>query len=208
MYKVFFNGYLLSFQAEKDNSFKDNIHQVVDIKNDSDFFRLIETLDAGKHVEELIINCRMSSGLWEVIFKKMVHIPAAGGLVTNEDGQLLFIRRFGRWDLPKGKIERHEEPYQAALREVEEECGLNGLQIVRELQPTFHLYHSPFLDEGNNLVLKRTSWFEMFHPGLGQLVPQWEEGIEEVRWFAFHEMDEVYSSTYPNLKELLVAYLD
>jgi 8-oxo-dGTP pyrophosphatase MutT (NUDIX family) len=36
------------------------------------------------------------------------------------------ILRLGKWDLPKGKMEKNEEPMICAIREVEEECGIKA----------------------------------------------------------------------------------
>ena len=56
--------------------------------------------------------------------RRMRWVRAAGGIVTDEAGRMLLIRRNGRWDLPKGKVEAGETLLQAALREVEEETGV------------------------------------------------------------------------------------
>ena len=42
-------------------------------------------------------------------------VEAAGGVVSNKNGEILFIRRMGKWDLPKGKIEKGESLEQACL---------------------------------------------------------------------------------------------
>lgn len=206
MYKVFFNEYQLRFLFENKNSSTVNIGQYIDIECFEDFRTLVESLESGKYAEELFIGCRISPNLLQQLINEMTLIPAAGGLVKNEHDQYLFIRRLGRWDLPKGKVEMHEPVRDAALREVEEECGLSDLLVLRELPPTFHMYRSPYIREKNNLVWKQTTWFEMLHTGQGKLVPQTEEDIEEVRWFGRHELDEVYACTYANLKELLRFY--
>lgn len=57
-------------------------------------------------------------------------ILAAGGLVKNTEDQWLLIFRLGKWDLPKGKLENGETPEAAALREVEEECGIKNCQLL------------------------------------------------------------------------------
>ncbi|MCH7536140.1 MAG: NUDIX domain-containing protein, partial [Bacteroidetes bacterium] len=54
-----------------------------------------------------------------------VLINAAGGIVSNNKNEILFIRRNDRWDLPKGKVEEMEEFSECAVREVQEECGIN-----------------------------------------------------------------------------------
>ena len=117
---------------------------------------------------------------WEHFKSQFVEIPAAGGLVRNSEGAFLFIKRLGVWDLPKGKIEKKETPELAAVREVEEECGLSGLQVINQLDSTFHIYRSPYLPHPNNLVLKETKWFLMNYSGNEIPVPQVEEDIHEV----------------------------
>jgi 8-oxo-dGTP diphosphatase len=53
-------------------------------------------------------------------------VHAAGGLVTDDTGRVAVVHRprYDDWSLPKGKLEPGEEWEEAALREVEEECGL------------------------------------------------------------------------------------
>jgi 8-oxo-dGTP diphosphatase len=56
-------------------------------------------------------------------------IPAVTGIVADEAGRILVIRRNrepGRngWALPGGFIEMKESPLDAARREIEEECGI------------------------------------------------------------------------------------
>jgi 8-oxo-dGTP pyrophosphatase MutT (NUDIX family) len=58
-------------------------------------------------------------------------IEAAGGLVLNERGNLLMIFRRGKWDLPKGKRDAGESIETCAVREVEEETGLVGVQLLK-----------------------------------------------------------------------------
>jgi NADH pyrophosphatase NudC (nudix superfamily) len=86
---------------------------------------------------------------------------------------------------------------------VEEECGLTKLQIIRQLDSTFHIYRSPYLPFPKNLVLKETKWFLMSYSENEIPVPQVEEDIEEVRWFAVSELDEMRANTYPSLLDFL-----
>jgi len=207
MYKVFFNEYPILLNPENNNSFSGNIKYSVDIQCVDSFFELIGSIEDGKYAEQPVFNCLIEKGLIGAVIKRMTRLPAAGGIVRNTQGEILFIRRLGRWDLPKGKIEAGESEKEAALREVEEECGVHGLQIERKLISTFHIYRSPYLPKNDNWVWKETSWFEMAYTGIEPLVPQAEEGITEVRWFAESELEEVYQSTYGNLRMLLSDYL-
>lgn len=208
MYEVFFNDCLIDFNHKNDNSFKDNINQLVDIKSVDDFLILISTIEKYKYAEEMVVSCNVHPETINDIRRHLNEIPAAGGVVRNMKQQLLFINRLGRWDLPKGKIEENETLEVAALREVEEECGLTHLQVLKQLPSTFHIYRSPFHKHHHRLVLKETFWFEMLHTGNGEVIPQTSENINEVRWFPENELEEVYASTYNNLKRLLDFYLD
>jgi 8-oxo-dGTP pyrophosphatase MutT (NUDIX family) len=59
---------------------------------------------------------------------------AAGGVVIHDDRMLLLDRPSrGEVRLPKGHIERGEDAQSAALREVMEESGYAGLQILADL---------------------------------------------------------------------------
>src|SRR5690606_28989622 len=105
--------------------------------------------------------------------------------------------RNGIWDLPKGKLE-DEAVSECALREVEEECGITNLRMVKELPSTFHTYE---LKSGP--VLKRTYWFEMSSDFFGQFLPQTEEGITEVKWMTIKEFDQQALETYGAINDLL-----
>ena len=132
-------------------------------------------------------------------FRSLFHpIEAAGGIVRNSNGQLLFIFRNGRWDLPKGKLEAGETIEEGAMREVEEECGIHGLGITGELRPTYHVY-----EMHGKVHFKTTYWFQMHYSGNEALVPQTEEGIERVEWIAEAGLDEVRKNTWSNILELI-----
>jgi len=130
-------------------------------------------------------------------------VEAAGGIVRNANGEYLFIKRFGIWDLPKGKLHRKEPASAGALREVTEETGLANLTLTRQLQSTYHIY----TDRKGKEVLKETFWFEMWCEEDQKLVPQLEEDITEVKWFAADELHIPVQNTYASLRQLLDDYL-
>ena len=80
-------------------------------------------------------------------------IIAAGGLVINENDELLMIFRRGKWDLPKGKLDKGESIADCALREVMEETGLQQVKIEKPLGITYHEYFDKRL---RNDVIKET----------------------------------------------------
>jgi len=133
-------------------------------------------------------------------FKKLLPVvTAAGGLVKNEKDEILFIKRNGKWDLPKGRVERKEDIAKAAIRETEEETGVAGLEIIKPLQVTYHLFN-----RNNSLKIKETYWFEMKTTYTGILVPQTNEGITKVRWKSSEKIKEVLQKSYTNIQELFV----
>ena len=207
MYKVFFNEYRISFLLNEETSIKDNYGRSFCINCVGDFFHVLESLEKEYLVEEKDLFCFLSEKMFHKIFENFTYLPAAGGVVKNKKNQLLFIKRMGRWDLPKGKMEKGETPEKSALREVSEECGICHHEIVKQLPYTIHLYRSPFIKEDNNWVVKNTFWFEMALKEDECITPQTEEDISEVRWFSSNQLKEVYDSTYRSLKGLLDIYM-
>ncbi len=136
---------------------------------------------------------------FKAIFKGFKKINAAGGIV-EKDGSFLVIKRNGVWDLPKGKVELDEEIELAAVREVEEECGISAPVIVAELILSYHTY---VLKRKN--VLKTTYWYHMHYDGNEKLVPQAEEGIEEVKWVSLNELIALKSEIYGSLVQVIEA---
>jgi len=136
--------------------------------------------------------------LFELLESKCKIIHAAGGMVKNESGNLLMIFRNGKWDLPKGKVEKGESIEEAGIREVEEECGISGLTITKKLQPTFHTYIHK-----EKIVLKKTFWFEMLCTDDRKLKPQTEEGITEVKWMNAGEVEEALKNTYHSIVDVV-----
>lgn len=129
-------------------------------------------------------------------------IEAAGGFVQNEDEKYLFIKRNGKWDLPKGKLEVGEKKKDAAVREVEEECGITIKKIGKKLCKTYHVYELK-----GKLVLKVSHWYKMEAKANQKLVPQLEEGITEVKWFTKKDWSIVRANTYPSILDVLDCYM-
>jgi len=125
-------------------------------------------------------------------------IEAAGGLVFNKDGHILMIFRNGKWDLPKGKLEEGENKKQCAKREVEEECGIVGLDIIDKLLETYHTYNL----QGKE-ILKRTYWYKMNTDFDGKLIPQIEEEITKVSWVDKDQISEKLKNSYRNISDLI-----
>ncbi len=127
-------------------------------------------------------------------------IQAAGGLVENDRGELLFMLRRNKWDLPKGKTEPGELPHECALREVKEETGIQELKLGSFLLVTAHRYEEQGVE-----ILKETHWYRMKAAGDQPLVPQLEEDITVLRWVGEMQLEEMKQNTYSNILDVLKA---
>lgn len=137
-------------------------------------------------------------GVFRQLTEQFKLIRAAGGFVKNGKGKFLFIFRLGKWDLPKGKVDEGEKMAEAAVREVEEECGIEIDYRGMHLTTTYHLYQLK-----GSLVLKKTKWFEMGVNGSPKLTPQKEEDITKAAWLGSEDFDKVRKNTYPLIMDQL-----
>ena len=141
--------------------------------------------------------------LKKAFFKHFHVIEAAGGIVQNDKKELLFIYRLGKWDLPKGKMEKGESPEICAVREVEEETGVTNLKLKKKTGETYHTYN----DFGKH-NLKVTHWYYMNCPSKQTLVPQTEEDIAAIKWVNTKDVKEPLANTYPSIKDILSTFFD
>ncbi len=127
-------------------------------------------------------------------------IIAAGGLVFNDDDELLMIFRRNKWDLPKGKLDGDESIEECALREVKEETGLKNLQLEKFINITLHEYFDQF---SNEEVVKETHWFKMLASNNQDLIPQYDEGIEQIEWVNEKDLAIKLRNSYANIIEII-----
>jgi len=206
MYKVFLNDRLIEIGAlanSKKNNLVVKFDETATRQNVQNWFADF----IGQRSENALLVHPNPSHLFQLFRSVFLEVPAAGGVVKREN-QLLFIFRNGKWDLPKGKIDKGETPPDAALREVSEECGISGQKIVKTLPSTYHIYQSPYAKTKGQWIFKETYWFEMVYDGVDKIAPQTEEGITRVEWFEKNELEEVLANTYENLKQLIQLYRD
>ena len=147
-----------------------------------------------------VVNVNLKK-LMKLFFNDHRRIEAAGGIVENQKREILFIERLGYWDLPKGKVEKNEELKKAAVREIEEECGITGPKIQRKLLKTFHTYSAK-----GKKYFKTTHWYLLGYEGNEQLMPQEEEGITEVRWVNPDNMQTQLDNTYNSILDVIDFY--
>lgn len=129
--------------------------------------------------------------------KRFKEISAGGGLVSDGQGRYLLIYRHNIWDLPKGKLEEGEAIEDCAVREVEEETGIRGIERGKLLCITHHTYRL-----NGEPCIKHTFWYEMTCTQAGELVPQTEEDISRAEWVATEDLPSKLVSTYPSILEV------
>lgn len=137
-------------------------------------------------------------GLQKAFYKHFTVILAAGGLVTDDHENVLLIFRRGKWDLPKGKLEKDESIEQCAVREVEEETGLRDIELHQRLVTTYHTY-----TEFGKHILKESHWYKMRCIKGQKLIPQTEEDITDIKWVKQSELKKYASNTYQTILAVL-----
>ena len=198
MYKVFFNDRTIYLDDTLPDISRVGQDYVCAFENITDLRPQVKQfLEPGKN-GDLYIFHDDKDALFKTFSQCFKFIKAAGGLVKNNQGELLVIFRRGKWDLPKGKAEKGESPEKTAIREVQEECGLKGIKINHYLCSTYHVY---VLDD--QFILKMTDWFEMQYTGRDHPTPNTAEDITEVRWIKTGAVDEIFDNTYPSIKEVI-----
>ncbi len=194
MYKVFVNDKPLFLTNEiiKETDFQMFLLESVDIK------QLVSKMHHNK-IQKAYLYHSDAKEIMKVLKSKIPVQKAGGGLVYNDDGDVLFIFRNGKWDLPKGGTEKGEDIEETAIREVEEETGVKGLKITNRLQKTYHIFK-----RNGDYKLKITHWFEMHTDYEGKLVGQLDEGIDKVEWISPNHFEDVLSNSYENIKLLFL----
>lgn len=193
MYKVFFNRkpiFLITKIIKQDNN-----NPMLHLRYSSSE-NIIKALKSKK-VKSLFLYHSNQEKLWRNLLKKFPIVQAAGGLVINSKSEYLFIFRNNKWDLPKGGIEKKENIKDAALREVNEETGVEDIEIIKPLPMTYH-----FFKRNGVFRLKKTFWYLMKTEFDGKFKPQLNEGITKVEWKLEEELNEIFKNSYENIKTL------
>lgn len=196
MYKVFMNDKPIILTDSPQNEFGFQVYDYENVVLDEILHKLKKDTLKG-----VVLFSNQLAEAWSDFQHHFKVVSAAGGLVINEHQDFLFIFRGNRWDLPKGRIEKNESIETTAVREVEEECGINNLQLDRFLLTTYHVFF-----QNNQDQLKITHWFLMNTDYQGILTPQIEEGITIAEFKNQQETQEALTNTYANIHLVFEAY--
>ncbi len=200
MYKVFFNQKPIVLTTS-----------LISPKGDSPFFyvkftnkKFIVNALKSKKTKKLYLYHSKEDKLWDYFFNMFKLIEAAGGLVRNfETNHYLFIFRNKKWDLPKGRINKNEAIKNAAIREVQEETGVENLSIIKTLNTTYHIFK-----KNRKYRLKKTFWYLMDTNYDGELFPEIKEGIEKAIWVEKNSIASLKKNMYQNINLIVSNYFD
>ena len=196
MYKVFVNKHSLILTNKPKKGKKFMSFPLESVK----LVKVIDQIISGE-LENVCLYHDKEDKILKIFSKKVPIVVAGGGLVQNNKNEILFIYRNGKWDLPKGKLDKGETIEAAAIREVEEETGVSGLKIEKLLSKTYHIFK-----RNGVYKLKETYWYNMYTEYEGKLVGQIDEGIEKVVWKKDEKITKALKNSYQNIKSLLEDY--
>jgi len=197
-YKIYLNNIVVYLVQHKQSFNIDKNNAVIYYcSKKSDLEKIITAVEIGSISTNLILVADDIEWLQESFFSNFKIIIAGGGLVKNKEGEYLMIYRKGKWDLPKGKIEKGEDVKSGAIREVEEETSVENLSLDYKLGKTYHTYKLK-----NKWVLKESHWYAMRTDYEGKLIPQAKEGIEKAEWVSKKEVKQCLKNSYASIKEV------
>lgn len=158
---------------------------------------LVAMFEASRSLARVYIPTEDTAWMYHRVCAEFREVDAAGGLVSNQRGDYLLIQRGGLWDLPKGHREAGEDIALTALREVQEETGVDRLELRALICVTDHCY----LRDGI-WHLKHTWWYDMRYTDPVNLTPQREEDITRAAWVARSSLPPFLKNTYPSILEV------
>ena len=198
MYKVFIENRPIIFShniTSEENSYSLQDEKIESIEND-----VLPLLNVLPENQMLYIICTDEKITFDRLFKPYDKISAAGGIVRRKN-KFLFIKRNGFWDIPKGKLEIGETPQTGAIREIEEECSVFGIELRQSICETYHTYEYKGIP-----TIKKTHWFAFDYNGTKEVFGQLDEGITKVKWFCLKELEKVRKNTFRSIIEVIDCY--
>lgn len=162
---------------------------------------LAAKFDSAADEPHITVRCTDTGAVFD-LFKKGLKVEvAAGGAVFRKPllgrNRLLLYFRRGFWDMPKGHLEEGETLEQCAVREVQEETGLNHLVTGEKICVTFHTYHMK-----GNFVLKESHWYRMTSTVREPLKVQTDEDIVKGRWCSPRRARRLLRHAYPSIRDV------
>jgi len=125
---------------------------------------------------------------------------SSGGVIFRKSGNgievaLIAVKNKTAWCLPKGGIDKNEDPHATAIREVKEETGLSG-EVVDKIGDISYWY---FLKKENSKIHKKVYFYLLRYTTGSTDKHDWE--VDEAQWFPIDEA--IRKLAYKDEKEIL-----
>lgn len=197
MHRIYFEKRCIIICEPSDQQLADPNSVEFHIGDKIDIHTLVNMFKASESLNRIYIPTEDVSWMYRRLCAEFKEVDAAGGLVANRRGDFLLINRNGLWDLPKGHREAGEDVAETALREVQEETGVDQLELGSLICITDHCYF-----RGGIWHLKHTYWYNMIYTNPVDLTPQREEDITKAAWVAKSSLPPFLKNTFPSILEV------
>ena len=197
MHRIYFEKRCIIICEPSDQQLADPNSVEFHIGDKIDIHTLVNMFKASESLNRIYIPTGDVSWMYRRLCAEFKEVDAAGGLVANRRGDFLLINRNGLWDLPKGHREAGEDVAETALREVQEETGVDQLELGSLICITDHCYY-----RGGIWHLKHTYWYNMLYTNPVDLTPQREEDITKAAWVAKSSLPPFLKNTFPSILEV------
>lgn len=197
MHKIYFEKRCILICSPEDPILSDPNIVLFSIGDSLDIHELVGMVEVSDSLQRVCIPSSDTKGTYEAICAEFLEVNAGGGLVSNRRGDYLLISRNGLWDLPKGHQDPGEDIAVTALREVQEETGIQDIILRDLICITDHCYR-----RNGIWHLKHTWWYDMLYTDPTDLTPQTEEDIAKAAWVAKSSLPPYLRNTYPSIQEV------
>ena len=197
MHKIHFEKRCMIICPHDEQSLTDPNAILYNIGDKVDIHSLVGMFETSETLNRVYIPTDDIEGTYRRICAEFLEVNAGGGLVSNRRGDYLLINRNGLWDLPKGHQDPGEDISVTALREVQEETGIDQLILRDLICITDHCYR-----RNGIWHLKHTWWYDMLYTDPTDLTPQKEEDISKAAWVAKSSLPPYLLNTYPSIIEV------
>ena len=197
MHKIYFEKRCMIICPPEEQAMADPNAILFNIGSSADIHALVEMMEVSDSLYRVYIPTDNVESTYRMICAEFREVNAGGGLVANRRGDYLLISRNGLWDLPKGHQDPGEDIRVTALREVQEETGIDQLQLKDLICITDHCYRRDGIWH-----LKHTWWYDMLYTDPTDLTPQREEDITKASWVAKSSLPPFLRNTYPSILEV------
>ena len=197
MHKIYIENRCIIICPPDEQALSDPNAILYNIGTSVDIPALVGLFEVSDSLAKVFIPTDDIEGTYRRICAEFKEVNAGGGLVSNRRGDFLLISRNGLWDLPKGHQDPGEEISVTALREVQEETGIDQLMLRDLICITDHCYR-----RDGKWHLKHTWWYDMLYTDPVDLTPQTEEDISKAAWVAKSSLPPYLTNTYPSIAEV------